>query len=93
MAKVVDLSGKEIVPGNNDDMHEYVCEHCGNSRFRDVGPHGECRLNPPTAGMVVLPVNTLQGMQLQAQQYSIFPVVERRMYCYQFVDKEPETSE
>lgn len=85
--RVVDISGKPVIPESPNDLHENVCEHCAYSRFKDTGPHGECRANPPTVGVIVIPKQTLQGVVPEAAPWTMFPVVERRTYCFMFEER------
>lgn len=75
-----------------EDINEDVCEHCAFSRFKDTGPLGECRANPPTAGVVMMPrQNALGQLEPVLNPWTVFPTVERRTFCYTFEPKEVET--
>jgi hypothetical protein len=89
---VIEIGSKQPIV-IDDDMHEDVCEHCAFGKFKDTGPLGECRANPPTAGMMLVPrQNPITGqVEPVMQPWSAFPTVERRMYCFTFEPMEGET--
>lgn len=91
MDDIVDIGTKPI--NNDNDMREDVCENCAFSRFKDTGPLGECRANPPTTGMILTPQQNPLTREIvpMLQPWTAFPSVERRTYCHTFESIEPET--
>lgn len=75
----------QAAPINNDAMREDVCENCYHGRFKDTGPQGECRLNPKTVGVIVMPVRSALGqIEPQPTPWAMYPPIERREYCGAF---------
>lgn len=63
-------------------MSRLTCQECAHSDFSADGP-GLCRLHPPKAFVVVLPVRTVAGDSLSPTPVSTLPSIRPQDWCGQ----------
>ena len=83
MGDVIELNSKQPA-----EIFDDTCDRCAYSLFKVPGQNGECRANPPHAGIIMVPRQTIQGMSMEPMPYSVFPGVAPDHFCYNFDPKD-----